>query len=216
MKNKMNEETANLVYDILVEECKAPESMRDAFVCHHINELHQVCEKHAYRSNEWRFQGNLGFGGKFWQSKERWYVDCYSEDMADMQKPIIDKANKRLSDLKEKSCEPFTEPARYLVLIEGVGIGCDHSIACNLKWEFIEADSPEELKQKLKDEVFDVCGTDRIESIELFDITHVQSQTIEYETLFADEIEEQEREESEQEQQTDEAELERLRKKLGK
>lgn len=85
----MNDYEANAVYDVLVEECGAPESMRDHFI---------------YQTNgvvrEWRFSGNLGFGGKFWRSSGRWYVNNYNEDRTPERDAMIEAADKRLAELK--------------------------------------------------------------------------------------------------------------------
>ena len=62
--------TANKIYDILVPVCKAMESERSGFVCEVTSDNHGC---------EWRFCGNLGFGGKFYWDCE-WRVSCYPED----------------------------------------------------------------------------------------------------------------------------------------
>jgi hypothetical protein len=88
----LSKEIASDIYDILVEECGAPESMRDSWM------HHQTSEEHTY---EWRFSGHLGFGGKFWRNMGRWYVDCYLEDSSPKAKRVIKKANAMLADLRE-------------------------------------------------------------------------------------------------------------------
>ena len=94
MENKeLSPELANKVYDILVEECWASESGRDAFIS---TETTEVC-------TEYRFCGNLGFGGKFWNANDRLYVNYYSEDGTPQRDKMMDAANKRLSKLVEET-----------------------------------------------------------------------------------------------------------------
>jgi len=62
----MTIEKANQVYDILVTSCGAPEPDRESFV------FDQTGDSPA---REWRFQGTLGFGGKFWG--DTFNVSCY-------------------------------------------------------------------------------------------------------------------------------------------
>jgi len=93
----MSQEQASEVYDILVEHCGAPESWRDNFMYH---QTASVCE-------EYRFQGCLGFGGKFRRYNrgsglERWYVDQYHEDTTDRSKKVIETANDLLADLRKE------------------------------------------------------------------------------------------------------------------
>lgn len=88
----MTEDQANAVYDVLVQYAGAPESWRYNFVYH---QMHSVCY-------EYRFQGDLGFGGKFrrdyWtRTGERWYVDQYIEDETPVSKGIVEKTNAHLA-----------------------------------------------------------------------------------------------------------------------
>lgn len=53
---------------------------------------------------EWRFGGNLGFGGKFWRNDHRYYVSCYPEDRNAKRDRIIKKVNELLAAL------PYYEP----------------------------------------------------------------------------------------------------------
>lgn len=85
----MTKEKANKVYDILVDVGKAAESMRKSFVFHHTES--------EYGCNEWRFQGLLGYGGKY--RSERNTVDCYSENLDKATTKIIDQINSELSKL---------------------------------------------------------------------------------------------------------------------
>jgi hypothetical protein len=59
---------------------------------------------------EWRFQGGLGFGGKFrrqrvWvgdQLREAWFVDCYPEDATPDRQAAIDTTNAALAELQKE------------------------------------------------------------------------------------------------------------------
>lgn len=80
---------ARQVYDVLVECAGAPESSwRDSF------ELEFTGER---PTNEWRFCGDLGFGGKF--RFPRMTVDCYPEDETPSRLEIIKRTNARLAEL---------------------------------------------------------------------------------------------------------------------
>lgn len=79
-------EFANQIYDLLVE-YGAREEDRKMFVYH--------AERGGF--SEWRFQGIFGFGGKFRNYSNKWYVDYYKED----QTPERDKAEKELTDKLE-------------------------------------------------------------------------------------------------------------------
>jgi len=52
-------------------------------------------------TTEYRFQGTLGFGGKFRDNANRLapYVDCYSEDRTPPRSAIIEAVNAELSKL---------------------------------------------------------------------------------------------------------------------
>lgn len=80
-------EKAKAVYEILIEVCAANAREKDDFVYHHTK---SDC-------NEWRFQGNLGFGGKYWSGRNA--VSCYPEHLTVEAEQIIKKANKMLSEI---------------------------------------------------------------------------------------------------------------------
>jgi len=63
-------ERCNKIYDVLVNLGSASESDRGQFVYVH--------SESEYGCREWRFQGKLGFGGKYRSETNR--VDCYIED----------------------------------------------------------------------------------------------------------------------------------------
>ena len=107
LKVKMNREQFwNKVYDILVEECEAYDGghERENFLYHQMKET-TPDDPYSGPPTEWRFQGALGFGGKFWRNNGKLYVNCYSEDSCPEREEMIEKANKRLAVLLEKGRE---------------------------------------------------------------------------------------------------------------
>lgn len=84
------------VWDILVEYAGASEKIndKDSFVYASI----QI--EHPY--HEYRFCGNLGFGGKFWRTSGQFYISCYPEDETVSSLETISKVNKTLRELAEK------------------------------------------------------------------------------------------------------------------
>jgi len=83
----LNKKTAAAVYDLLVKMGGAPESYRQHFIQHYT-------EKDP--SREWRFQGLLRFGGKFYLSHDKFRVDCYQEDYTDERTDLIAEMNEKL------------------------------------------------------------------------------------------------------------------------
>ncbi len=83
----LSESTAGRVWTILVEECGASEDDRGAF----------VSNAGTRGVTEWRFQGSLGFGGKFYaNSVDEFRVSCYPEDETPARARKIASANARL------------------------------------------------------------------------------------------------------------------------
>lgn len=74
------------IYDVLVELCGAPEGQdrRTDFA------------RHWPECVEYRFMGNLGFGGKVYWTGGRLYVDCYREDYTPARHDVIEAANAAL------------------------------------------------------------------------------------------------------------------------
>lgn len=91
-------DVANQIYDILVKFAGALERWREDFV--HRQE-HGCCE--------YRFQGSLGFGGKFWNVGDRWDVTCYREDENPERRQAIQLCNAELAKLKESLCTPTSK-----------------------------------------------------------------------------------------------------------
>lgn len=83
---------ARRIYRVLVNVCGAPESQIDEFTTY-------FTESHL--SYEWRFGGELGSGGKFYENGGRWYVGCYPEDASLARSEMIDIANVQLKLLYE-------------------------------------------------------------------------------------------------------------------
>lgn len=75
---------ANQVWDILVAEAGASEAQRTDFV-------------HSFPTPEYRFQGDLGFGGKVWYDHGRIKVNCYTEDITNERLDIISRVNAKLA-----------------------------------------------------------------------------------------------------------------------
>lgn len=93
----LTDEVAHKVYDILVEDMGAPESMRDSFIIHHTD-----AEDTPY---EWRFSGVLGFGGKFRNGHYGFGLSCYVEDSREWRSWLMAKAGFKLEKIYEKSQE---------------------------------------------------------------------------------------------------------------
>ena len=86
----MRVEQINKLYDILVITCGASERLRDSFV-------HEY-SKSPY-SDEWRFCGELGYGGKFRVNHNGVYVDYYNEDKTKQRDKIVSVANEQIDRL---------------------------------------------------------------------------------------------------------------------
>lgn len=78
----------NEIYNILVAECGATEYWREDFI---------RCMNEGCR--EYRFQGNLGFGGKLYKNSNRLYVGCYLEDCNPERDAQIENTNKKLTSM---------------------------------------------------------------------------------------------------------------------
>ena len=87
-------------YDLLIEHCGVRASYepgKEVFTRYFI-------EEHGH---EWRFQGSLGFGGKFWHRPSDWDINCYIEDMTPERRDTIKKVNLLLTELaKEIGVKP--------------------------------------------------------------------------------------------------------------
>ena len=96
---KLSVELANAIYDILIDECRAPVHDRESFVIEFSMKDHPT--------NEWRFQGALGFGGKFYfqpdlEPLRAVRVGFYREDETPLRMGMMRRANDRLVVLWKK------------------------------------------------------------------------------------------------------------------
>jgi hypothetical protein len=89
----------NDAYDILEQECGARASGRDEFVEGVTQSLVERRERSWQGGIEYRFMGNLGFGGKFWINNGRVYVNAYRENETPKILASIERANARLEAL---------------------------------------------------------------------------------------------------------------------
>lgn len=92
----MTAEQAHAVWDVLVADCGASprDYERESFVA--------AATRDKYPTTEYRFCGLLGFGGKFWNIDDKWYVSCYQEHADVETRRIMAKANLKLQELFER------------------------------------------------------------------------------------------------------------------
>jgi hypothetical protein len=88
------EPIAHRIYDVLVRHAGATEHDRIGFVVAHTTD--GGCW-------EFRFQGSLGFGGKFRNDAGRWRVDCYREDETPERLAVIEATNLALARMQVDS-----------------------------------------------------------------------------------------------------------------
>lgn len=83
---------ANQIYDILVREAGADNRAysRECF----------TLTVTAPTFREYRFGGSLGFGGKFWNANDEWYVNMYTEDFNPGRVEVMVATNATLARLK--------------------------------------------------------------------------------------------------------------------
>lgn len=81
------------VWAVLNEECGAAATMPHEFT------------HHWPKCVEYRFQGDLGFGGKVYAQGNRLWVSCYGENRTTARDSMIEKANSRLAALKRAKGE---------------------------------------------------------------------------------------------------------------
>lgn len=83
--SELSEAQKRAIWSVLVETCAARAGQWDEFAYH------------FPQCREFRFQGNLGFGGKVWADRRRVYVNCYPEDETAERRVLIDSANAALA-----------------------------------------------------------------------------------------------------------------------
>lgn len=94
-------DAANEAYQTAVEECGASDDhfKRRTFVDYVVDDDRLI------KSKEWRFCGNLGFGGKLcYDPPFGFRITCYREDLTPERQEMIDAANTRLQKIKVTSC----------------------------------------------------------------------------------------------------------------
>jgi len=100
----MTQERANTIFDILIKYGNATESLRDDFVYKHTIAIN-ICK-------EYRFQGSLGFGGKYYSEKNK--VGCYKEDETPGRLKLINFINEKLKEMDE-NCSTFESELTQLL-----------------------------------------------------------------------------------------------------
>jgi len=92
LKNNLPESTWSQVFDLLVKLAGAKEVFRSNFITCLTGE-DVVAFGNCY---EYRFQGDLGFGGKLRYDGERLWVTCYAEDETPGRLKTMDDLNEKL------------------------------------------------------------------------------------------------------------------------
>lgn len=93
-KNKLTEEFAREVWDILVKTCGA---QTDSSGHGWLSFKSYVTDEHSW--HEFRFMGVLGFGGKLYINRASIHVACYPEDRNPERDRRIKLANEKLAAL---------------------------------------------------------------------------------------------------------------------
>jgi hypothetical protein len=88
IEHRLPENIAGQIYDLLVAEgvFRGDADDRKQFIYHQ-----------GRGCTEYRIGGKLGFGGKFWNSGGRLYVNAYREDETDDIRALIARVNDRLA-----------------------------------------------------------------------------------------------------------------------
>ena len=119
----MDRKRLNKIWDILVKMCGANEEMRKDFL---------ALQTSDHPAREFRFMGNLGFGGKVWFNNDRVYVNFYREDHTPEREAMAEKANEALMKKVTEVCFvcdiPFDPAEAILTCIE---CGEDHHTHCS-------------------------------------------------------------------------------------
>ncbi len=88
----LDEQWANLVFDLLRQEVGAEEKDREDF-------LSYLAKSSDYK--EFRFCGDLGLGGKFYLTRHDWRVNFYKEDSNARREALKVKVNALLAEMRE-------------------------------------------------------------------------------------------------------------------
>jgi hypothetical protein len=81
--------TASAIWDLLIREAGASEHQRLEFL--------QLATSGL---TEFRFQGTLGFGGKFYGTRDKWRIACYREDETPERLAVIKVVNGELEIMR--------------------------------------------------------------------------------------------------------------------
>lgn len=94
MERQVTEDAATAIWYILTLHAGAEDNgwMKDNFV--------YLQSDPDTRVDEFRFGGGLGFGGKFWVDRRKWYVNCYKEDLTPEREAMIEATNQALKELR--------------------------------------------------------------------------------------------------------------------
>jgi hypothetical protein len=94
--NRITPDMSERIWRVLVEDCGCRDDLRakHSFMYYLATDI--------WSGHEWRFQGSLGFGGKFHNNCGRWLVGCYSEHRTPECEEMICRANERIAALKEE------------------------------------------------------------------------------------------------------------------
>lgn len=58
-----------------------------------------ICTIQPFGCHEWRFQGELGFGGKLYLNRGQLYVSCYPQDETPILRAAMAHINAQLADV---------------------------------------------------------------------------------------------------------------------
>lgn len=94
-REPINKTDAEAIWRVLVEECGCRDDERQLW-----SFARYLSDNDKGFPKEWRFQGSLGFGGKFYNDHFSWRVGCYSEDRTSERNEMIRCANERLSAMR--------------------------------------------------------------------------------------------------------------------
>jgi hypothetical protein len=96
------EDLATEIFNILVNHAgyfKCDSNKQQFLYCQ--NEIPSKWNDHG-GCTEYRFQGKLGFGGKFWNTNNKFYISSYPEDLNEDTKKIINIVNELLKPIYQK------------------------------------------------------------------------------------------------------------------
>lgn len=94
MADRIPPALAARIWQVFVEECGCPNSAP------RFMEFRYYLGRKATFGHEFRFQGALGFGGKFYNDGRKWWVSCYPEHKTPERLAMIAAANARLAALR--------------------------------------------------------------------------------------------------------------------